>query len=101
MTDFGDFIPKLGHRLEGPGIEMIVEAVKRRQSNFPDEPFEITMALILMNIGDRFTPIRCEGREWRGYKKDILPGEGDPTCPNGHPLIKERGLRLGWIMDSI
>jgi len=96
-----DYVPKLGSCLEDQGVVEIVEAVKRRQSKFPDEPLEQTLPLILMNIGDRYIPLRCEQKEWRGYKKDILvkPGE-DPTCPNGHALIKQRGVALGWVIDN-
>lgn len=96
-----EYLAKLGNPLEGPGVVMIVEAIKRRQTNFPDEPLEMTVALILMNIGDRFTPLRCENKEWRGLKKDLVVAEDtDPTCPNGHDIIKERGLTLGWVIDN-
>jgi hypothetical protein len=98
-----DYVPTLGHRLEDQGVVEIVEAVRRRQTKFPDEPLEQTLPLILMNIGDRYVPLRCEGKEWRGYKKDILAklkAGGDLTCPNGHALIKERGVVLGWVIDN-
>lgn len=97
-VDTSNFVPKLGNTLHGPAIRVIIEAVEKRQEKF-DEELGVSLGLVLMNIGDRYQPLRCEGKEWRGLKKDILPGEGQPTCPNGHALIKERGLTLGWVMD--
>ena len=94
-----DYIPKLGHQLEGPGIRMIVEAVQARQQNFPEEKIDETIPIILLNIGSRYVPLRCEGKEWKGYKKDIVLGDGPPTCPNGHAIIKEKGMVLGWVND--
>lgn len=99
MTDISGFTPQLGGQLDGQGIELILQAVKTRQENFPDEPLEMTLSLILLHIGARFDPLRCEGKEWRGLKKDILPGIGEPTCPNGHALVKERGLTIGWVIN--
>lgn len=94
-----DYVPRLGETINGPSVPMIVEAVKKRQANFPDEPLEMTLPLILMNIGKRFQPLRCEGKEWKGIRRDIPPGTGEPTCPNGHAIVKERGITLGWVMD--
>lgn len=96
-----DFVPKVGDPIEGESVVMITEAVIRRQKNFPDEPLEQTLPLILLNIGRRFDPLRCENGEWKGYKKDVkmVPGE-DPTCPNGHGLIKKHGVTLGWVIDN-
>lgn len=98
--ELSDFIPRLGHTVEGDACVIITEAVKKRLAKFPDEPIEQALPLILMNIGSRFQPLRCEAGEWQGLKKDVvMPEEGDPTCPNGHALIKERGLTLGWVID--
>lgn len=87
-----------GKSLSFEDIEMIVEAIERRRKNFPDEPKEMSIGLILANIGDRFTPVACVNGEWRGVKKDIPKGEGVPTCPNGHVMTQEPGgLTLGWV----
>lgn len=94
------YVPQPGQSLSGPGIEIVIQAVKRRRENFPDEPLEMTLSLILMHIGARFDPLRCEGKEWRGFKKDIKPGLGPPTCPNGHAIIKDQGITLGWVLNQ-
>lgn len=79
---------------------MILQAVNQRNKNFPDEPGAVTIALVLMNIGRRFTKVRCIEREWSGILQDIPKGEGVPKCPNGHALFEQRGLELGWIDES-
>lgn len=103
MSDLGsidDYIPSLGRACNAMDIVVICEAVKKRQEKFPDETLEDSFTLILRYLGDRFQPLRCEGKEWRGYKKDLVAYEPGttPTCPNGHELIKERGVTLGWVM---
>ena len=100
MTDNDVYIPQAGETLEGPGLELILNAVERRQKNFPDEPLKVTLALILMNIGDRFTPLRCTEGEWKGYKWDISSSNDGLTCPNGHSIEKERTIALGWVPDT-
>ena len=94
------FMPKLGHKLEGAGMDMVIQAFLKRRENYPDEDISLTLGLILSAIGTRFDPLRCVEKEWRGYKKDIPPGTTNPTCPNGHDLIAERGVTLGWVMNT-
>lgn len=90
-------IPAPGDRVNMGDLEEIVEAIVQRGKNFPDEPGAMTIGLVLMNIGDRFTPVVCRHGEWMGIKKDLQKGDGVPTCPNGHVLTEGKGLKLGWI----
>lgn len=92
-------VPKVGDALNIDDLEMIIEAVEQRQRNFPDEPSEMTLALVFFNIGDRFAPVTCINGEWSGLKKDIPKGnpQSIPKCPNNHVLTMGPGLRLGWI----
>lgn len=90
--------PKVGSRLNMADVEQIGGAIKTRQENFPDEPLEMTVALVLLNIGDRYAPVTCIGGEWDGLKQDIPKGDGVsvPKCPNGHVMTQGLGLQLGW-----
>lgn len=89
---------RAGKPLSMSDLEMITDAIKKRRENFPEEPKEMTWALVLMNIGDRFTPVECMNGEWRGVKKDVPKGEDEPKCPNGHVLIQGKGgLTIGWV----
>lgn len=94
-----DHIPKAGDFLTIVDVEHIVEAIVTRQEKFPGEPVGVTIALILMNIGDRYSPVECIEQEWTGYKKDLERGEGVPKCPNGHVLTQGPGLKIGWLND--
>ena len=99
MGSINDHIPRLGHALSQEDVYIITEAIKTRQEKFPDENIETTVPFILINIGDRYVPYRCVEKEWRGYKKDLI-ARGEATCPNGHELLREKGVRLGWVMDN-
>lgn len=94
-----DHIPKAGDFVGVPDVENIVEAIVIRQEKFPEEPVGVTIALILMNIGDRYSPVECIEQEWTALKKDVPNGEGVPKCPNGHVLTQGPGLKLGWLSD--
>ena len=89
--------PAPGKELTIGDVQTILDAIQRRQANFPDEPFEMCLALILLNIGDRYAKVHCIAGEWHGQKKDIPRGEGVPLCPQGHPLTQDPGLKLGWM----
>jgi hypothetical protein len=93
--------PKAGDKLSMEDVEQIAGAIKTRRENFPDEPFEMTVALVLYNIGDRYSPVECIEQEWTGVKQDIPRGEGVPKCPNGHVLTQGLGLKLGWYQEEI
>lgn len=90
--------PEAGKTLTMADVEQIGGAIKKRQENFPDEPLEMTVALVLLNIGDRYAPVICLEEEWQGLKQDIPKGDGVgvPKCPNGHVLTQGAGLSLGW-----
>lgn len=92
--------PHAGNPLNMDDLEMILEAISARQQNFPNEPAALAFVLVMQNIGDRFTPITCSGGEWEGVKSDIPGGEGAPTCPNGHELIKGNRLKIGWLEET-
>lgn len=94
-----DHIPKAGEALTIKDVEVILEAVGARKKNFPDEPAAMTIALVLMNIGDRYAKVSCVAGEWVGLKTDIPKSETNdiPKCPNGHVLTQDRGLSVGWV----
>jgi len=95
-------IPQAGNKLTMTDVDQIAEAVKTRRNNFPDEPIEMTVALILFNIGDRYATATCINGEWSGFKQDIPKGDDNsiPTCPNGHVMTQGPGLMLGWYLDD-
>lgn len=93
-------VPKAGDTVTMEDFEMILEAVKQRQKNFPDEPASMTFAMIFMGIGDRFTPVTCKELEWEGVKQDIPKGTDTPFCPNGHRLIMGPKISLGWVEEK-
>jgi hypothetical protein len=94
-----DFRPQVGDTLDGDGVVMIADAIMRRRQNFPNEEMQMTIALVFLNIGSRFTPLECVGPEkWTGIKSDLPPSqEGPPVCPNGHTLEKGKPPVLGWV----
>lgn len=94
-----DHNPKPGDKLTIVDIENIVMAVSERQQKFPEEPVGVTIAFVMLNIGDRYSPVECIEQEWTALKKDVPRGEGVPKCPNGHVLTQGPGLKLGWLAD--
>lgn len=92
-------IPKAGDQFTTDDFDMVLEAYEQRQRNFPNEPASFTFALVLFNIGDRFTPVECIEQEWAGLKKDVPKSDGVPKCPNGHVLVQGLPLKLGWIQE--
>lgn len=91
-----------GKALSIEDVEEILEAMEARHQNFPKEPFDMTLMLVLLNIGDRYSKVSCVDGEWSGQKKDVnrSSGEGIPQCPNGHSLVQDSGLKLGWLDGS-
>lgn len=92
-----DRIPKAGESITTEDFDMILEAIGKRHQNFPNEPPVLSMAIVMMNIGDRFAPVACVEGEWKGHKKDLYGGVDVPKCPNGHAVIQGVGLKIGWI----
>lgn len=90
-------IPEIGDFLDVSEIEIIYAAVAQRRKNFPDEPEILALSLVLMNIGNRYTPVVCQEGEWEGVIQDVPKGEGKPKCPNGHELTKGLPLKLAWL----
>lgn len=91
--------PDPGTPLTTEQFEWIWEACRDRKRNFPSEPDIMTLGIVMMNIGDRFSKVFCTVCEWSGIKMDIPKREdGVPNCPDGHPLMEtgER-LRIGWV----
>lgn len=101
MTDDED-IPKSGDVLSVQDIEMIAEAVLERQENFRDEPVDVSLCVVLSNIGDRFAQVSCINGEWTGvkFKANLRIVSDIPRCPNGHVLYQTEGLQLGWIYNN-
>lgn len=77
----------------------IVEAFGSRRNRFPDEDWKDAMMVVLFNCGEQYTQVTCVGPEsWTGTKSELLPREGVPLCPNGHPLMESMDkLQLGWV----
>lgn len=90
-------MPEAGKPLSIKDAYEILEAMNTRRRNFPEETPDITVPLILLNIGDRYAEVHCINGEWSGIKKDIPKGEGVPKCPNGHVMTQGNGLVLGWL----
>lgn len=92
-------VPEDGDALNLEDAQMIIEAFIKRRENFPAEPSNMTLALILLNIGDRFATVTCIEEEWTSLVQDIPKGTGVPKCPNGHVLTKGPGMHLAWMSD--
>lgn len=91
--------PVVGKAVSMEDVELILEAISKRKKNFPDEPGALTIALVLMNIGERYSTVTCQELEWTGLKKDIPKSDEEPRCPNGHSLTQVNTVQLGWISD--
>jgi hypothetical protein len=90
-------ISRVGKPISEEDFDMIVEAITARHRNFPDEPANLTMAMVFTGIGKRFTPVECAEQEWAGTVQDIPKGDGEPKCPNGHPLTLGKTITIGWV----
>lgn len=77
----------------------IAIAIIERQRRF-HELLDTSVKVVLLNYGDRFTPVSCVGGEWSGIKDD-LPRSGDlPRCPNGHVLLEsDTGRKALGLID--
>jgi hypothetical protein len=93
--------PQPGMFLRESDMEMIYEAYALHQERFPETKPVLSMAFVLMNIGDRYSPVECVEGEWKAMRKDV-PKRKNPEdpflCPDGHEIVKTGdGLKLGWI----
>jgi hypothetical protein len=68
-------------------IENIVQKIQYRRLQF-NEDLRMALGVVLMNYGDRYVKVRCINGEWSGTKADLIPRDGIPLCPNGHPLFE-------------
>jgi hypothetical protein len=93
-------MPEVGKGLSIEDVEMLLNALETRSTNFPEESFDLTFALVMLNIGQRFTSVSCINGEWVGQKKDVPKGDDVPKCPNGHVLMEGVGIQLGWIFSE-
>lgn len=93
--------PEAGKPFTTEDFEMVLQAVKARQENFPDEALIMSIGLVIFNIGERFSVVTCIEQEWSDLKMNIPPGEGEPKCPNGHTLTKGPPLVLGWLREEV
>lgn len=89
-------IPKVGDFLHSDDVPVIYEAFEEHQRKFPDSPPVVSLAWVLANVGSRFAPVVCVEGEWTGSILDVENTEGDPKCPNGHPVFRGTPLRLSW-----
>lgn len=80
-------------------VVRIAHSIQTRQQNFPDEEFVMSVGVVLMNYGDRFTSVRCVNGEWAGQKMN-LSGEGLPKCPNGHVLLESEGRKKLVLVEE-
>jgi hypothetical protein len=90
-------MPREGDPISLKDIEEIIDGIRRRKENFPDEPAHMSIIFVLMGIGRRYTPVSCANGEWNGHIWDLPAEEGIPVCPNGHVLTEGEGVTLGWV----
>lgn len=87
------------HHLETGDIQLIADSIKARQDKY-EEDFVTSVGVVLMNYGDKYKQVRCVNGEWHGQKKDLLPRDGVPHCPNGHVLLEAFGsIYMALIED--
>lgn len=73
------------------GVEEINDIVKKieyRQNAF-GEDISISIAVVLMNLGDGYIKVKCVNGEFEGYKSELPRKDEEapfrvPQCPNYH-----------------
>lgn len=86
------------HYLTAHETNLIVDQIQDRQKKFKDETFLMSVGVVLLNFGDKYVKVRCVREEWSGIKDDLIPRDGIPLCPNGHPLFEiSKAPRLALI----
>jgi hypothetical protein len=93
-------VPAVGSLLNLDQVADILESINHRKHSFPDESFNTSLAVVLLNFGDRFKRVQCVGGEWTGLKGDLPKAQGVPKCPDGHVCFEGPGLRLGWVNED-
>jgi len=93
--------PVVGSPLNVDDIEGIIDRIEMRKHLFPDEPWDVTIGVVMANHGDAFTQVVCVGGEWSGLKKDLPHSTGIPRCPQGHVLTESSDrIRIGWVEED-
>lgn len=89
--------------LTSADVVLIAERIQTRQQRFKDEPFVMSVGVVLMNHGDRAVQVECIGHEWSGVKGDLTPrADAIPLCPNNHPLIEiTRAPKMALVDDEV
>ncbi len=80
-------------------INEIVDAIVFRQDKF-DEDLRTSVAVVILNYGDKEVGVQCTKGEWHGTKGNLpkIDSNSIPTCPQGHPLFETSvAPRLGLI----
>lgn len=80
----------------------LAETYFTRRKRFPDEDETTAFLVVVLNHGDGLTAVSCVGEEWTGVKGDLVPRDGIPLCPNGHPLLESaERYRLGFVAEDL
>ena len=94
------YIPQVGSTFNLLDVQLAFELVRKRVENYPNEPANISLATVLVNMGDRYTPVVCIEGEWQGIKEDLI-GMDPPKCPNGHDCKTQPPLQLVWAQPVV
>lgn len=93
--------PNPGEPFTMDQFQEIMELVKKRQEKFSSwEPPIVSMAFILLNIGEVYSRVKCidENCKWGGLKQDVkIVDDNIPCCPSGHAVIIDKHIKLGWV----
>ncbi len=83
-------------------VEMAVEisdAIELRQERF-DEPFDVSIKVVLFNYGDGRRIARCVSGDWIGTKTSMNQDhDGLPICPNCGSVATED--TEGWQLALV
>lgn len=86
-----------GDSITADDVTIIMETFRYRQKNFPGESEDISMRVVLLNVGDGMAPVECVNGEFSGLKRDISMTGTFPKCPNNHVMLEGKGVKLGWV----
>lgn len=82
------------------GQELYAQFRSRREKWGREETELDSFLVVIFNYGDGTTAVACTAGEWSGTKADLVPRDGIPLCPNGHPLVEGRlRYRLGLVSE--
>lgn len=104
FSELKDLMPKPGAPLMEDDFNDLTQAYATRRRNFPNEKIEMSLGLILFNLGERYATVVCDtlhsnNRFWMSLKKDVVVN-GVPVCPMGHRLqVVKKGMRLAWVNE--